>query len=232
MNYLEWQYPIYVFLVIYTILAYLGALWLFKKTKIIFLNPLILSLFAILLLLIATGIPYSDYKIATIPLDFMLGPTVVALGYAIYIQRQHLFKNFTSITISVIVGAFVGIVSVVGVLWLFGASPEIVATMMPKSVTNPIAIPLSESNGGFGSITSMVVIVTGIFGGIVGPAIFRHLKINSKIAKGLALGCAAHGIGTAKAMEIGAVEGAISGLAIGLMGLFTAILVPLISLLL
>lgn len=225
----DFKYPLYAFLFVFTIVAYFVGLWIFKKTKITLLNPLIISIVTIILLLVFANIPYQMYQKATVPLDFMLGPTVVALGYALYTQREELFKNFFSIGISMFVGAMVGISSVVAVLWLFGASHEIVASIVPKSVTSAIAIPLAQQNGGIASITSMVVVMTGIFGGIIGPTVLRKLNITSKIAKGLALGSAAHGMGTAKAMEMGALEGAIAGLAIGLMGLFTAILVPFIE---
>lgn len=225
----EFKYPIYIFLVIYTLLAYFAGLWIFNKTKIVILNPLLISIVAVVILLISTGIPYPMYKLATIPIDFLLGPTVVALGYALYVQREHLFKNFASIMISLLVGALVGILSVIGILSIFDSSDQIIASLIPKSVTNPIAIPIAEQMGGIGSITAIVVIMTGVFGGIIGPTVLRKFNITSKIAKGLALGSAAHGLGTAKAMEMGALEGAIAGLAIGLMGLFTAILVPIVA---
>ena len=102
-------------------------------------------------------------------------------------------------------------------------------SLAPKSVTTPIAMSIAERSGGIPSIAAVVVIVVGIFGGIVGPFILEKLGIQSRIAKGLALGAAAHGLGTARAMEIGTIEGAISGLAIGVMGIMTAVLVPVIE---
>ena len=154
---------------------------------------------------------------------------MVALGYALYRQVEQLRANAVSIVTSVVVGSVVGIVSVILIIRLFGAGHTVEASLVPKSVTTPIAMSISERAGGIGSLTAIVVILTGIFGSIVGPFVLRKLKITSRIAKGLALGSAAHGVGTAKAMEMGAVEGAVSGLAIGLMGLITALLVPLIE---
>ena len=110
-----------------------------------------------------------------------------------------------------------------------GADHVLIATLEPKSVTTPIAMGVAEKAGGIPAIAAVIVIVVGIFGGIVGPFVLNKLNIDSKIARGLSLGAAAHGLGTARAMELGALEGAISGLAIGLMGVTTAILVPVVE---
>lgn len=218
-----------IFLLTFTIGIYVLSLWLFKRTRVGLLHPLITSAAVIIVFLLATGISYEQYHSATALIDFLLGPSVVALGYALYRQVEHLRANAVSIVTAVVVGSVVGIVSVIAIIRLFGAGPAIEASLVPKSVTTPIAMSISERAGGIGSLTAIVVILTGIFGSIVGPFVLRKLKIHSKIAKGLALGSAAHGVGTAKAMEMGAVEGAVSGLAIGLMGLVTALLAPLIE---
>lgn len=218
-----------IFLLTFTIGIYVLSLWLFKRTRVGLLHPLITSAAVIIVFLLATGISYEQYHGATALIDFMLGPSVVALGYALYRQVEHLRANAVSIVTAVVVGSVVGIVSVIVIIRLFGAGPAIEASLVPKSVTTPIAMSISERAGGIGSLTAIVVILTGIFGSIVGPFVLRKMKIHSKIAKGLALGSAAHGVGTAKAMEMGAVEGAVSGLAIGLMGLVTALLAPLIE---
>ena len=162
-------------------------------------------------------------------MHFMLGPSVVALGYVLYNQMQYLKGNVVSILTSVFVGAIVGIVSVIAIGKLMGADQSLIATLQPKSVTTPIAMGIAEKNGGVPSLTAVIVVAVGIFGSIVGPAVMKILGIESRIAKGLALGASSHGVGTAAAIQIGAVEGALSGLAIGLMGIMTAILVPLIS---
>ena len=218
-----------IFLLTFTIGIYVLSLWLFKRTRVGLLHPLITSAAVIIVFLLATGISYEQYHDATALIDFLLGPSVVALGYALYRQVEHLRANAVSIVTAVVVGSVVGIVSVIVIIRLFGAGPAIEASLVPKSVTTPIAMSISERAGGIGSLTAIVVILTGIFGSVVGPFVLRKLKIHSKIAKGLALGSAAHGVGTAKAMEMGAVEGAVSGLAIGLMGLITALLAPLIE---
>lgn len=218
-----------LFLLTFTIGIYMLSLWLFRRTRVGLLHPLITSAAVIIVFLLATGISYEQYHNATALIDFMLGPSVVALGYAMYRQIEQLKANAVSIVTSVVVGSVVGIVSVIAIIRLFGSGQAVEASLVPKSVTTPIAISIAERAGGIGSLTAIVVILTGVFGSIVGPFVLRKLNIRSKIAKGLALGSAAHGVGTAKAMEMGAVEGAVSGLAIGLMGLVTALLVPLIE---
>ncbi|WP_297832595.1 LrgB family protein [uncultured Rikenella sp.] len=218
-----------IFLLTFTIGIYVAALWLFRRTRIGLLHPLITSAAVIIVFLLATGISYEQYHRATALIDFLLGPSVVALGYALYRQMEHLRAHAVLILTSVVVGSVVGIVSVILIIRLFGAGAAIEASLVPKSVTTPIAMSISERAGGIGSLTAVVVILTGIFGSIVGPFVLRKLRISSRIAKGLALGSAAHGVGTARAMEMGAIEGAVSGLAIGLMGLVTALLVPVIE---
>ena len=162
----------------------------------------------------------------------MLGPTVVVLGYLLYEQVAHLRENAVSIITSVFVGCVTGILSVIFIARYFGADHALIVSLEPKSVTTPIAMSIAEKSGGIPSIAAVVVIVVGIFGGIVGPFVLEKLGIRSKIARGLALGSAAHGLGTARAMELGTIEGAISGLAIGVMGIMTAILVPVIEMIL
>lgn len=209
--------------------AYIAANILYKKTHLSILHPLLTSIFVIILFLEAFDIPYESFKQGSHLVHFMLGPSVVALGYVLYNQMQYLKGNVVSILTSVFVGAIVGIVSVIAIGKLMGADQSLIATLQPKSVTTPIAMGIAEKNGGVPSLTAVIVVAVGIFGSIVGPAVMKVLGIESRIAKGLALGASSHGVGTAAAIQIGAVEGALSGLAIGLMGIMTAILVPLIS---
>ena len=187
--------------------TYLASLALYRKTRISLLHPLITSIFVIIVVLKTMDIEYESFQKGSHLIHFLLGPSVVALGYVLYEQIQYLKGNVISILTSVFVGAIVGIVSVIAIGELMGADAALVATLEPKSVTTPI----------------------GIFGSIVGPFVMKVLGIESRIAKGLALGASSHGVGTSVAIQIGAVEGALSGLAIGLMGIMTAILVPVIS---
>jgi predicted murein hydrolase (TIGR00659 family) len=218
------------FVLAFVLGTYSFSLWLFRKTKISLLHPLLTSIFLIIVVLEVFGVEYQTFEKGSDIVNFMLGPTVVALGVTLYDQVTHIKGNLLSILTSIIVGAIVGIASVTAVLYSMGANKALIATLQPKSVTTPIAMSISEKFGGFPALTAVIVVAVGIFGGIVGPFVLDKLGISSKIARGLALGAAAHGMGTARAMELGAIEGAISGLAIGLMGAATALLVPIMRL--
>jgi predicted murein hydrolase (TIGR00659 family) len=218
------------FVLAFVLGTYSFSLWLFRKTKISLLHPLLTSIFLIIVVLEVFGVEYQTFEKGSDIVNFMLGPTVVALGVTLYDQVTHIKGNLLSILTSIIVGAIVGIASVTAVLYSMGANKALIATLQPKSVTTPIAMSISEKFGGLPALTAVIVVAVGIFGGIVGPFVLDKLGISSKIARGLALGAAAHGMGTARAMELGAIEGAISGLAIGLMGAATALLVPIMRL--
>lgn len=219
-----------IFILTLVIGVYLAAVWLFKKTKLSLLNPLLVSIPVLAVCIRVLGISFEEFEKGSRIINFMLGPTVVVLGYLLYEQMAHLKANAISIITAVFVGCVTGILSVIFIARYFGADHALIASLEPKSVTTPIAMSIAERSGGIPSIAAVVVIVVGIFGGIVGPFILERLGIKSRIARGLALGSAAHGLGTAKAMELGTIEGAISGLAIGVMGIMTAILVPVIEL--
>ena len=206
--------------------TYIAATALYKKTRIPLLHPLLTSIFVIIAILKLLGISYESFQEKSHLIHFLLGPSVVALGYVLYEQVQYLKGILTSI----FVGAIVGIVSVIVIGKLMGADQSLIATLEPKSVTTPIAMGIAEKSGGIPSLTAVIVVAVGIFGSIVGPIAMRLMGIESSIAKGLALGASSHGVGTAAAIQIGAIEGALSGLAIGLMGIMTAILVPVIEL--
>lgn len=209
--------------------TYIAATLLYKKTHLSVLHPLLTSIFVIIVILEVLDIEYESFQQGSHLIHFMLDPSVVALGYVLFEQMKYLKGNVVSILTSVFVGAIVGIISVIVIGKLMGADQSLIATLQPKSVTTPIAMGISEKNGGIPSLTAVIVVAVGIFGSIVGPAVMKVLGIESRIAKGLALGASSHGVGTAAAIQLGAVEGALSGLAIGLMGIMTAILVPVIS---
>lgn len=209
--------------------SYIAASALHKKTRLCLLHPLLTSIFVIIAVLKTLGIPYESFRQSSHLIHFLLGPSVVALGYVLYEQIRYLKGNVVSILTSVFVGALVGIVSVIVIGKLMGADQALIATLQPKSVTTPIAMGLAEKSGGIPSLTAVIVVAVGIFGSIVGPIVMKVLGIRSHIAKGLALGASSHGVGTAAAIQIGAIEGALSGLAIGLMGIMTAVLIPPVS---
>ena len=218
-----------IFALTLTVGTYIAATILYKKTHLCLLHPLITSIFAIIAILKVVGLPYETYRDGAHLIHFLLGPSVVALGYLLHEQISQIKGNVIAIVTAILVGSAVGIVSVALIAKAMGAEQAVVASLEPKSVTTAIALNVSAQSGGIPALTAVVVILVGIFGGVAGPFILKKIGVESKIAKGLAMGAAAHAMGTARAMQLGAVEGAISGLAIGLMGVATAILVPLIE---
>jgi len=216
-----------IFLLTLTVGVYLGAVQLRRRVNCALLHPILVSVAALIAFVKLTGMPYEHYMRQTQIIDFLLGLSVVALGYVLHDQIYNIRGNVISIVIAIVTGSAVGILSVALIARWMGAEPAVVASLEPKSVTTAIA--LSANSGGIPALTSVVVIVVGVFGGIVGPWVLRKVGVESRIAKGLAMGAAAHAMGTARAMELGAVEGAISGLAIGLMGVATAVLVPILE---
>ena len=208
--------------------TYLFGQWVYKKTHFALFHPMIIAIGLIIAFLKISGIDYQKFEQGSEIINFMLGPSVVALGYILYQQLDYLRGNVTSILTSVLVGSMVGIISVIVLAKLTGADEVLIHSLEPKSVTTPIAMSISAQSGGNVSLTAAIVLFCGIFGSIVGPSVLRILGIKSSVAKGLAMGASAHGIGTAKAMEMGTIEGALSGLAIGLMGVMTALLIPIV----
>jgi predicted murein hydrolase (TIGR00659 family) len=215
-----------VFMLCLVMGTFLLGILIYKKTKITLLQPLLISMIMIIPFLKLTGIEYKTFFESTKLLNFMLGPSVVALGYVLYEQIEQIKGNVLSMLVAVLSGSIVGIVTVVLIAKLFGADKVLLASLAPKSVTTPIAISLAEQSGGAPSLAVAFVVICGVFGGVVGPIVLRKIGIKSKFASGLAMGSASHALGTARAMEMGAIEGAISGLAIGVMGIITSLLIP------
>ncbi len=215
-----------VFLLMLVMGSFLLGIKIYQRTKISLLQPLLTAVIIIIPFLKMANIEYSTFYSNTRFLNFMLGPSVVALGYVLYDQIGYLRGNVKSILLAVFAGSIVGIASVVGIAKVLGADKILIASLAPKSVTTPIAISLAEKTGGAPALAAAFVVICGVFGGIVGPIVLRKVGVKSKIAQGLAMGSASHALGTARALEMGALEGAISGLAIGIMGIMTALLIP------
>ena len=219
------------FMLLLTVGAYLLGVWAKKKSGLVLLHPFLISIPVIVTVLTVLDIPCKTYIESNKLIDFLLGPCVVSLGLLLYDNRHIVVKNFVGIVTSVLVGSLVGVASVFLLVKAFGLDDIFLLSLEPKSVTTPIAMGISESIGGNVSLTAVSVILCGFVGAVFGPLCIRVAKIKSPVSKGLSIGCASHGLGTARAIEMGAVEGAVSGLAIALMGLATAILIPLFNLL-
>ena len=216
-----------VFVLVLVVGIYLLSIKLHLKIRFPLLNPVLITILVLIGLLIILDVPYATFKKSSQMINFLLGPSVVALGYILHKQIHYLKGNVVSVLTSITVGAVVGIASILLIGKLFGADQTLIASLAPKSVTTPIAMALSESNGGIPALTAVVVVVAGVMGSIIAPPIMNWLGIKSPIAKGIALGASSHGVGTATAIQMGAIEGALSGLAIGIMGTITSLLLPL-----
>ncbi len=215
-------------IVAFTIGIYYGAQRLQEKTRVIILNPIMLTISIVILFLHLFHIDYETYHKGGKYIDFFLKPAIVALGVPLYQQLKNIKKQALHIIISQLIGCITGIVSVVLIASLLGASKEIILSLVPKSVTTPIAIEVSESLGGIVPLTASVVIVVGIFGAVFGYTILRLFKVSNPIAQSLAMGSAAHAIGTSKSLEISPNFGALSSIGLIINGIFTAILAPYI----
>ncbi len=221
-----------LFMLTLTVVAYFIAQTLYRRFNTLLLNPIIVSSILVILFLRATGIKYEDYLAANTIINFLLGFSVVPLSYLMHKNVNRIKEYKVSILVTTFIGSVVGVLTIVVFAYLFGWDTSIMVSLQPKSVTTPIALSLSENSLGITALTALVVAIAGIFGSVVGPAILKLSRVSDPVSRGLALGSASHAIGTARALEMGAVEGAIGGAAIGLMGLFTSIVIPIINALL
>lgn len=217
------------FMLALTIGVYLLAVWIRTRSKIMLLNPMLISIAIIIPFLLIADIPAQHYIQSNQMISFMLSPCVVALGLTLYEQRETIKAHLLPILSAVITGSIVGVASVFLLCRLFGLNDLFILALESKSVTVPIAMEVTKSIGGNTAITAVSVALCGLFGGIFGPMILKLLHVKNPIAFGSAMGSASHGIGTARALEIGALEGAVSGLCIALMGVATAVLVPIFN---
>jgi len=211
-----------------TLLAYLLGLWLYQWSgQQPWLNPVAVAILLLVALLTLTGTGYPTYFEGAQFIHFLLGPATVALAVPLYGQAGRVRERLLPVLLGLLAGSLTAIVSAVGFTYLLGGSRETLLSMAPKSVTTPVAMGISEAIGGLPSLTAVLVILTGISGAILAPGLLRRLRADPE-STGLALGVASHGIGTARAFQLGEREGAFAGLAMGLNALLTAVLVPLL----
>jgi predicted murein hydrolase (TIGR00659 family) len=210
-----------------TLVAFQAGDWLFRRTgNNPLCNPVLLSVAVLVGLLEVSGTQYQAYFGGAQFVHFLLGPATVALAVPLYQQIDAIKRSFTAIAVALVTGSITGIGSAVGIAWLLGGSRSIMLSVAPKSVTTPIAMGISEQIGGLPSLTAIVVILTGIAGAALGAWALDLVKVHDHMARGLAWGVSAHGIGTARAINSNAVAGALAGLGMGLNGLATALLLP------
>ena len=194
-------------------------------------NPIIMATGLIVAALVVTGTDYKTYFSGAQFVHFILGPATVALAIPLVDNFKQIRRAAIPITLALFAGSATAIITAVGTAWLLGAPHELLMSLAPKSVTTPIAMGLSETLGGLPSLTAVLVVTTGIFGAIAVTPLMNVLKITDPAARGFAVGLASHGMGTARAFQANVLAGSFAGLAMGLNGLMTALLVPLLTLL-
>ena len=217
MQFLENSY----FLLALTFAVFIGARMLYQRTGIALLNPIMVTIAAIICFLLATGIPYETYSKGGSFIDFWLKPAVVALGVPLYKQLSTIRKQLMPIILAELAGCIAGIISVVLVAQALGATREVILSLAAMEVTAAV--------GGIPPLTAAVVVCVGIFGGMTGFRIMKMTRVGSPMAQGLSMGTAAHAIGTSMAIDGGSLRyGAWASLGLTLNGLFTALLTPII----
>ena len=199
-----------------------------KKWPIPILNPLLISIFAIMLILIVTGIPYETYEQGAKYIGNFLTPLTVCLAVPLYRQLKILKENIVAVLVSIISGVIAHAFTMLALVKVFGLDDVLRNSLMGKSVTTAIALGITTELGGIVGVTVIGVVVAGVLGPIIGPTVLKLVGVKNPVAFGLGMGSASHAIGTSKALEIGEIQGAMSSLAIVVTGVLTVIMVPII----
>ena len=210
--------------------AYFVGWLLNKKFKKDFINPLVIAVIIVIAFVLISGMDFEAYDRQASFLSYLLTPATICLAIPLYKQLGILKNNLAAVSVAVVSGAVAAMLSVLAVSLAFGVTHEIYVSLLPKSITTAIGMGVSEELGGVQEITVAVIVVTGVVGAMIGKPLCKLLRISHPVAVGLAFGVAAHAVGTSKALEIGEIEGAMSGLAIVITGMLTVILSPLFAL--
>ncbi|MCD7038551.1 LrgB family protein [Pseudomonas sp. MAFF 311095] len=210
-----------------TLGAYQVVLAGFEKTRWIFLQPVLVSMLLVIGVLLTCGLSYAEYRKSTEIMGILLGPATVALAVPLYLNLRRIRQLFWPIFTTLVVGGVLatGLCVVLG-MW-FGAEHMMLMTMAPKSVTSPIAMLVAEQIGGVAALAAVFVLITGVVGAMIGPAYLSRLGVHSPEARGMALGMTAHAVGTSVALQESEECGAFAALAMSLMGVATAVFLPL-----
>ena len=216
-----------LFPVILTVGTYQIGLWCRKKWNHPICNPILISVILVIAVLLLTGVPAENYQAGTAGIQWLLTPATVCLALPLYEQLKVLKKSLPAILVGVAAGTVTSLGAIPLLCHLFSLDLQISVSLLPKSITTAMGIVLSSQNGGIAALTTAAIIVSGILGNLTGAAFSKLLRLDSPIAQGVAFGTASHAIGTAKATELGALQGAVSSLSLTVAGVLTAILFPL-----
>lgn len=214
-----------------TVIVYWVGVKLQKKTGLVVCNNMLIAVALLIVVLKVLNIPYESYYEGGSLINMMLGPATACMAVNIYTRWEMLKKNWLPILVGCTVGVVTSLGSILVMCRLFGLDDTLTVSLLPKSVTTPIATAVASAQGGVASITVAAVIVTGILGNLLAPVLVKVFRTRDPLAAGLGIGACSHAIGTARALEMGETEGAMGSLAIGLCGIITAILaLPLAAL--
>ena len=213
-----------LFGIVLCIAAFELGVWLQKRLKTPLCNPLLIAVALIIALLHALQIPFEDFNRGGELVSLFLAPATAVLALSIYSQLEVLKKHFLPVLAGCLAGSLASMASVFGLCKLFGLDKALTVSLLPKSVTTPIAIGIAEAHGGIRAVTVAAVIITGVIGAIAAPALIRLFRIKNPVEAGTAIGACSHAVGTTKAMELGEIQGAMSSIAIGVSGLLTVLL--------
>ena len=206
-----------------SVIAFWVGVRIQKKTGLVLCNPLLIAIVLVSAVLLVCRIPYESYNQGGAIINMFLAPATSCLAVSIYTQIKLLRENWLPILVGCTAGSVTSMGSIYLMCRLFRLDEAVSASLIPKSVTTPIAVSISESLGGIQAITVVAVIITGILGSILAPVLIRLFRVKDPVAAGLAIGACSHAVGTSKALELGETEGAMSGLAIGICGILTVI---------
>ena len=209
--------------VLISLASYALGVWLRKKTGLSFFNPLLVSIILVILFLSVSGISYSTYAESADYISFLLTPATICLAVPLYEQFKLLKKNWKAVVAGIVSGVVSSLVCIFLMALLFRFDHQTYVTFLPKSITTAIGMGVAEELGGYVSLAVVVIVITGVLGNVIAEAVLKLFKIEEPIAKGIAIGSSSHAVGTAKAMEIGQIEGAMSSLSIVVCGVLTVI---------
>jgi predicted murein hydrolase (TIGR00659 family) len=212
-----------------SLVAYVIGSWANRKTKLAIVNPILIAIALTIVVLSVAHVDYETYNQGAKYLSWFMTPATVCLAIPLYEQWMVLKKNWKAVLIGILTGVVTSLTTVLLLCRIMGANHKQYVTLLPKSVTTPIGMGISEELDGYVTITVAVIVVTGIIGNVMGEFILKIFKVTEPISKGLAYGTASHVLGTAKAMEVGEVEGSMSSLSIVVSGILTVALSMLYS---
>lgn len=206
-----------------TVIAYWAGVKIQRRTGLVICNYMLVAVALLVAVLLVFDIPYEAYYVGGSFINMFLGPATACMAVSIYAKLELLKKNWLPVLAGCTAGVVTSMGSILLMCRLFGLDEAMTASLLPKSVTTPIATAISQDHGGLVAVTVAAVMVTGILGNLAAPFLIRLFRIRDPLAVGLGIGACSHAVGTAKAMEIGETEGAMSGLAIGLCGIITTV---------